>query len=119
MDAVWNSTIYTLHATGYNAAKSVYPSSKVVAHLASCHDNANFRWIFDSLKANGGKFDVIGESSYSTTASSYTWKNANCFNNLNDMVARYAVPVMISEIGVPWDNSQANTIVRNMYTKLG
>lgn len=161
MDAVWNSTIYTLQAvkdagvtvdwvqvgnetnngmlwddgkastnmknyawltnTGYNAAKSIYPSSKVVVHLANCHNNANFRWIFDGLRANGGKFDVIGASSYPTNASGYTWQNANsaCLSNLNDMVSRYGVPVMVSEIGVPWDHSQAKTIVKDMITKVG
>ncbi len=161
MDAVWNSTRFTLQAvkdagvtvdwvqvgnetnngmlwnegkasvnmknyawltnTGYNAAKSIYSNAKVVVHLANCHDNANFRWIFDGLKANGAKFDVIGASSYPTNATGYTWQSANsaCLNNLNDMVARYAVPVMVSEIGVPWDHAQAQTIVKDMITKVG
>lgn len=161
MDAVWNSTRFTLQAvkdagvtvdwvqvgnetnngmlwnegkasvnmknyawltnTGYNASKNIYPSAKVVVHLANCHDNANFRWIFDGLKANGAQFDVIGASSYPTNAPGYTWQSANsaCLSNLNDMVARYAVPVMISEIGVPWDHSQAQTIVKDMVTKVG
>lgn len=161
MDAVWNSTRYTLQAvkdagvtvdwvqvgnetnngmlwndgrastsmqnyawltnTGYNAVKSIYSSAKVVVHLANCHDNANFRWIFDGLKNNGARFDIIGASSYPTNASGYTWQNANsaCLNNLNDMVSRYGVPVMISEIGVPWDHSQAQTIVKDMVTKVG
>jgi arabinogalactan endo-1,4-beta-galactosidase len=150
MDAVWNSTIYTLQAvkdagvtvdwvqvgnetnngmlwdawltaTGYNAAKSVFASTKVVVHLANCHDNANFRWIFDGLKANGGKFDVIAASSYPTNAAGYTWQAANtaCLTNLNDMVSRYGVPVMIAEIGVPWDHAQAKTIVADMITKVG
>lgn len=161
MDAVWNSTRYTLQAvkdagvtvdwvqvgnetnngmlwsegkasvnmknyawltnTGYNAVKSIYSSAKVVVHLANCHDNANFRWIFDGLKTNGAKFDIIGASSYPTNATGYTWQAANsaCLNNLNDMVARYAVPVMISEIGVPWDHAQAQTIVKDMITKVG
>nr|WP_324260032.1 glycosyl hydrolase 53 family protein [Cellvibrio fontiphilus] len=161
MDAVWNSTRYTLQAvkdagvtvdwvqvgnetnngmlwsegkasvsmknyawltnTGYNAVKSIYPGAKVVVHLANCHDNANFRWIFDGLKINGANFDIIGASSYPTNATGYTWQAANsaCLNNLNDMVARYAVPVMISEIGVPWDHTQAQTIVKDMITKVG
>lgn len=107
--------------TGYNAVKSIYPSASVVVHLANCHDNANFRWIFDGLKANGAKFDIIGASSYPTNASGHTWQTANiaCLKNLNDMVARYSVPVMISEIGVPWDHAQAQTIVKDMITKVG
>lgn len=161
MDAVWNSTRYTLQAlkdagvtvtwvqvgnetnngmlwndgkasssmknyawltnTGYNAVKSIYSSAKVVVHLANCYDNANFRWIFDGLRANGGQFDIIGASDYPTIASGYTWQQANsaCLANLKDMVSRYGVPVMISEIGVPWDNGSAKTIVADMIAKLG
>lgn len=106
--------------TGYNAAKSIFPSTKVVVHLANCHDNANFRWIFDGLRANGGQFDIIGASDYPTNASGYSWQQANaaCLSNLKDMVSRYSVPVMISEIGVPWDNSSAKTIVADMISKL-
>ncbi|ACE85511.1 glycoside hydrolase family 53 protein [Cellvibrio japonicus] len=161
MDAVWNSTRYTLQAikdagvtvdwvqvgnetnngmlwddgkasvnmrnyawltnTGYNAVKSIYSGAKVIVHLANCHDNANFRWIFDGLRNNGAQFDIIGASNYPTNAGGYTWQNANtaCLNNLNDMVSRYGVPVMITEIGVPWDHSQAYTIVKDMVTKVG
>lgn len=161
MDAVWNSTRYTLQAlkdagvtvtwvqvgnetnngmlwddgkasssmknyawltnTGYNAVKSIYSSAQVVVHLANCHDNANFRWIFDGLRTYGGSFDIIGASEYPTNATGYTWQQANaaCLSNLNDMVSRYSVPVMITEIGVPWDNSSAKTIVADLITKLG
>lgn len=161
MDAVWNSTRFTLQAvkdagvtplwvqvgnetnngmlwgdgtastnmknyayltnTGYNASKSIFPSAKVIVHLANCWNNANFRWIFDGLKANGARFDIIGASNYPTNKSGTSWQNVNsaCLSNLNNMVSRYGVPVMITEIGVPWDNSSAYTIVKDMVTKVG
>ena len=161
MDAVWNSTRYTLQAlkdvgvtpvwvqvgnetnngmlwndgkanpnmknyawltnTGYNATKSIFPNAKVIVHLANCWDNANFRWIFDGLKANGAQWDIIGASNYPTTKSGTSWQNVNsmCLSNLNDMVSRYGTAVMITEIGVPWDNSSAATIVKDMVTKVG
>lgn len=161
MDAVWNSTRYTLQAvkdagvtpvwvqvgnetnngmlwndgkastnmknyayltnTGYNASKSIFPNAKVIVHLANCWDNANFRWIFDGLKANGAKWDIIGASNYPTTKSGTAWKDVNsaCLWNLNDMVSRYGSSVMITEIGVPWDNSDAYTIVKDMVNKVG
>lgn len=161
MDAVWNSTRYTLQAlkdvgvtplwvqvgnetnngmlwndgkanpnmknyawltnTGYNATKSIFPNAQVIVHLANCWDNANFRWIFDGLKANGAQWDIIGASDYPTTKSGTSWQTVNsmCLSNLNDMVSRYGKGVMITEIGVPWDNSSAQTIVKDMITKVG
>lgn len=116
-----NMTNYAwLTATGYNAVKDVFPNTPVIVHLANCHDNANFRWIFDGLSANGGKFDVIAASSYPLHATGHTWQSANtaCLNNLNDMVARYGAPVMIAEIGTPWDHPQAKAIVDDMLAKV-
>ena len=105
--------------SGYDATKEVFPNAKVIVHLANCHDNANFRWIFDGLAANGGKWDVIGASSYPTNASGINWQTANeqCLTNLNDMVARYDTDVMITEVGVPWDHTEAKTIVADVISK--
>ena len=105
--------------SGYDATKEVFPNAKVIVHLANCHDNANFRWIFDGLAANGGKWDVIGASSYPTNASGINWQTANqqCLTNLNDMVTRYNTDVMITEVGVPWDHAQAKTIVADVISK--
>ncbi len=47
---------------GYDAVKSVFPSAKVIVHISNGYDNSLFRWIFDGLKTNGGKYDVIGMS---------------------------------------------------------
>lgn len=107
--------------TGYNATKSIFPNAKVIVHLANCYKNADNRWLFDGLVANGAKFDVLGFSNYPTNVSGSTWQtvNSQCLSNLNDMVSRYGREVMISEIGVPWDNSSAQTIVKDMVTKVG
>lgn len=106
--------------SGHDAAKEVFPDTKVIVHLANCHDNANFRWIFDGLNANGGKYDVIGASNYPTNVSGSSWQtvNSECLSNLNDMVTRYNKDVMITEIGVPWDNADAEGIVKDMIDKL-
>lgn len=108
-----------LVTSGYDAVKEIFPQTKVIVHISNCHDNSLFRWIFDGLKNNGGKFDVIGASSYPTTNTGSTWQatNAACATNLNDMVARYKVPVIIAEVGVPWDHASAKTIVADLITK--
>lgn len=92
---------------GYDAVKSVFPTSKVIVHLANGHDNNLFRWMFDGLTANGVKYDIIGMSLYPTWAGT-DWKTANakCLVNMNDMVARYHKEVMIVEVGMTWDKAE-------------
>jgi arabinogalactan endo-1,4-beta-galactosidase len=68
-------------------------------HLANGYDNSLFRWMFDGLKANGGKWDIIGMSLYPSTTNWQTY-NAQCLANMNDMFTRYGTPVMIVEVGM-------------------
>lgn len=86
--------------SGYNAVKAVNPTSKVIVHISNGYDNALFRWMFDGLKANGAKWDVIGMSLY-PDATDWAAKNTQCLANMNDMVSRYSSEVMICEIGMP------------------
>lgn len=89
---------------GYDAVKSIFPSAKVIVHVSNGFDNSLFRWLFDGLKNNGGKWDVIGMSLYPDPAS-WAATNANCLTNMNDMVARYGKEVMIVEVGMNWDQA--------------
>lgn len=104
---------------GYDAVKAVFPQAKVIVHLANGYDNSLFRWMFDGLKSNGAKYDVIGMSLYPTWANS-TWQvaNQNCLNNMNDMVSRYGKEVMIVEIGMPWDQAtECQAFIKDIITK--
>lgn len=88
---------------GYNAVKAVSSSTQVIVHLATLSDLSDFEWFFDTLKADGGQFDVIGASYYDGpgTLSTIT-------TNLNTLAARYSKPVMICEMGhteSDWDGS--------------
>jgi arabinogalactan endo-1,4-beta-galactosidase len=91
---------------GYDAVKNVFPSAKVIVHISNGYDNSLFRWIFDGLRANAGKWDVIGMSLYPTVANWATLNN-QCLVNMNDMVARYDKEVMIVEVGMSWDQAAA------------
>lgn len=85
---------------GYNAVKAVSSSSQVVIHLANGYNNSTFRWFFDSLKAAGGKFDVIGASYYPYwDGAGYIDDQVKLAENLNDMASRYGKPVMVCEVG--------------------
>lgn len=90
---------------GYDAVKSVFPEAKVIVHLQEGNNNNLYRWLFDGLKNNGGKWDIIGMSLYPQAD---TWKemNSSCLVNINDMISRYDTEVMICEIGMPWDEPE-------------
>lgn len=92
--------------SGYDAVKAVNTSTKVIVHLANCENNALYRWMFDGLKANGAKWDVIGASIYPTQTGNGDWftMNNRCYDNLADMVNRHGKEVMIVEVGMPWDD---------------
>lgn len=91
-----------LISSGYNAVKSVSSSTKVIVHISNGFDNSLFEWMFDGLKANGAKWDIIGMSLYPSTTN-YTTLDTQCLTNMNDMVARYNTPVMIVEVGMEAD----------------
>ncbi len=99
----------TLNNAGYDAVKAVFPAAKVIVHLHNGFDNNLFRWMFDGLKKNGGKWDVIGMSLY-PTPENWEERNAACISNINDMVARYNSEVMICEVGMSWDEADSAEI---------
>ncbi|WP_184542274.1 glycoside hydrolase family 53 protein [Mucilaginibacter sp. FT3.2] len=84
---------------GYNAVKYVSATTQVIVHLPNGYDNSLFRWMFDGLKANGAKWDIIGMSLYPSTSNWQTY-NQQCLANMNDMFTRYGTPVMVVEVGM-------------------
>jgi arabinogalactan endo-1,4-beta-galactosidase len=102
---------------GYDAVKSVSDSSKVIVHISNGYDNGLFRWMFDGLKNNGTKCDIIGMSLY-PSASNWADLNTQCLANMNDMTARYNKPVMICEVGMSWTDSVAcNSFIADLVAK--
>jgi len=103
---------------GYDAVKAVDASIKVIVQISNGFDNSLFRWIFDGLKNNGGKWDIIGMSLY-PTPTNWSTLNTQCLTNMNDMVARYDKPVMICEVGMSWDQASAcNSFLTDLITKV-
>lgn len=92
--------------SGHDAAKAIFPETKVIVHLSNGYDNSLFRWMFDGLKNNGAKYDVIGMSIYPDAGDWSTLSN-QCLYNMNDMVSRYGKEVMICEVGM--DNTAASS----------
>lgn len=102
---------------GYDAVKAVFPSAKVIVHVSNGYDNSLFRWLFDGLKNNGGKWDVIGMSLY-PSSTNWSTLNAQCLGNMNDMISRYGKEVMIVEVGMSWDQATAcNAFLADLIAK--
>lgn len=95
-----------LNNRGYDAVKEVFPNTKVIVHLQNGYDNSLFRWMFDGLKENGARWDVIGMSLY-PSVDNWQSMNEQCLSNMNDMISRYGTEVMICEVGMPWDQAEA------------
>lgn len=95
-----------LNNAGYEAVKSVFPEAKVMVHVHNGYDNSLFRWLFDGLKDNGGKWDVIGMSLY-PDKDNWQDRTQQCLDNIEDMVDRYGSEVMICEVGMSWDEEEA------------
>ena len=100
------SNFASLVNAGYNAVKSVDSSIKVIVHISNGYDNSLFRWMFDGLKTNNAKWDIIGMSLY-PSASNWQTLNDQCLANMNDMISRYNKDVMICEVGMSWTDSSA------------
>ncbi len=102
---------YTAHFTelvnaGYDAVKASFPKAKVIVHIDSGHRLDLYTRIFGTLKAKGGRYDMIGVSLYPEPES---WKATvdALIENIGTAAATYGKPVMICEIGM--DYSQAGT----------
>lgn len=95
-----------LTTSGYEAVKAIFPDAKVIVHLQSGNDNSLYRWLFDGLKENGGKWDVIGMSLY-PQADTWQTMNNECISNMKDMIERYNSEVILCEVGMPWDDAES------------
>ncbi len=95
-----------LNNSGYDAVKDIFSNAKVIVHLPNGYDNSLYRWLFDGLKSNGRKWDVIGMSLY-PTSENWSSLNSQCIDNMKDMISRYGKEVMVCEVGMPWDEAEA------------
>ncbi len=99
------SNFAALVKQGYNAVKAIDSSIQVIVHISNGYDNNLFRWIFDGLKSNAAKWDIIGMSLYPEPGN-WSLLNTQCVTNISDMVSRYDTPVMIAEVGMSWDQAE-------------
>ncbi len=90
--------------SGHDAVKAVNPNTKVIVHLSNAYDNGLFRWMFDGLRNNGARWDIIGMSLYPEPGNWQTLNN-QALANMNDMRSRYGKGVILVEVGMSWDQA--------------
>lgn len=112
-----------LNNAGYDAAKAVFPDTTCIVHLDNGHDPAIYDRMFDLLEANGGRYDMIGMSLYpywvAKSGGDGNWATVAeaCIKNVDRVKRKYGKPVMICEIGMPYDEAEdCRDLIRKMMT---
>lgn len=88
-----------LNNAGYDAVKEVFPDAQVIVHIQEGNRNSLYKWVFDGLKNNGGKWDIIGMSLY-PTVSNWVSLTSDMIDNVEYVIDRYDTDVMICETGM-------------------
>ena len=94
-----------LTRAGYDAVKEVYPEAEVIVHLDNGFDQSLYDRVFDGLRENGAKWDMIGMSVYPYWAIEGKFRpNANstirdAIANIRHLKEKYGTDVMIVETG--------------------
>lgn len=112
-DVVENPAQLTqLNNSGYDAVKAVFPEAIVIVHLDGGNDQWRYDRMFDALESNGGKYDMIGMSLYPYWAEEQGeaggWQKVadDCIANISHLKQKYNKPVMICEIGMPYNQPE-------------
>lgn len=96
----------TLTKAGIAAAREVYPETQIIIHLDNGFDQALYDRVFDSLKANGVDWDIIGMSIYPFWAMEGGFEDSELMTlvdsmaNIRHLKQKYGTDVMIVETGV-------------------
>lgn len=102
----------SLTKAGVKAVREVYPEAQVIIHLDNGFDQKLYDTVFDSLKANGVEWDVIGMSVYPYWAmeggheESEIMTLVDSIANIRHLKKKYGTDVMIVETGVDARNPE-------------
>jgi len=88
---------------GYDAVKAADPNIVVLVHLDRGYDSGLYLWWFSNYRDAGGKWDATAVSFYPYWQPDGTVAQLRA--NLESLVERYAKPVMVAEIGGPWNDA--------------
>ena len=115
--------LVALNNAGYDAVKEVCPDAKVIVHLDGGNDQWRYDRMFGLLEDYGGRYDMIGMSIYPYWAEQAGetggWEKVadDCLANIEHLRQTYGKPVMICEIGMPYDQAEAcRQLIEKMMT---
>ncbi len=113
------SNFAKLIESGYEAVKAIDTTIQVIVHLEDGHKDALFRQIFDGLKNNGAKWDIIGMSVYPYWANlSWQADDSLALLTMKDMISRYNTKVMVCEAGYLYNQpAEANHYLLDLIAK--
>ena len=99
---------------GYKAAKEVFSDINVIVHVDNAYEQRD--WFWESLKAHGGQWDMIGLSHYpmmSAWNGGKSWQEMNelAEENIRRLISQWHCPVMIAEIGMFAQDSLSATVM--------
>jgi len=106
--AQW-SNLASLVNSGISGVKATGSKAKIMIHIAG-GDNAEMRWFYDNLIANGVDFDILGLSYYHNWHGTFSEFSAI----LSDMATRYGKPIIIAETSYPFTlgwNDWTNNVI--------
>src|SRR5215470_1869829 len=89
---------------GYNAIKACNSATKVIIHTADADSDANARWFYDGITAQGVTWDITGLSYYCFWHGSLS----NLSSVITDVRTRYGKPVVIAETAYPFTAANAD-----------
>jgi arabinogalactan endo-1,4-beta-galactosidase len=102
--------------SGYDAIKAVDSTIQAIVQLSNGHDASMYRWMFDGLKNNGAKWDIIGMSVYPEWAH-LDWETDVQLSvaNMKGLITRYNTKVMVCETGYAYNEPYtANNFLFNL-----
>ncbi len=103
-----------LTATGYKAAKEVFPDITVIVHVDNAYERRD--WFWQAMKEHGGMWDMIGLSHYpmmSAWNGGKSWQEMNelAEANIRHLIGEWQCPVMVAEIGMFNGNALSDTVM--------
>ena len=110
-----------LNNAGYEGVKTIFPDALCIIHLDGGHNQWAYDRMFELMEKQGGKYDMIGMSVYPYWAEQQGvaggWEKVadDCVANIKHLKQKYNKPVMICEIGMPYDEGEnCNKLIKKM-----
>ena len=101
-----------LNNAGHDAVKAIFPEALTIVHLDAGDNGWRYDRMFDILRENNGRYDMIGMSLYPWWAEDEGrdggWQKVadDCMANISRLKQKFGKPVMICEIGMPYDHAE-------------